>query len=144
MKKITFLFALLCASVMGWAGSTPYCGETITAVDGTHTATFTCKQTDASTYMVIITSDDVNNITGYNAAPLWMHINGSETYQVGTHFTQDGNTVTATITSSSAPDFYTSDFYFYYPAEVHFILPIGDIDFTAACSAGDATPPTMT
>ncbi len=94
--------------------------------------------------MVIITSDDVNNITGYNAAPLWMHINGSETYQVGTHFSQDGNTVTATITSSSAPDFYTSDFYFYYPAEVHFILPIGDIDFTAACSAGDATPPTMT
>ncbi len=143
-KKLTLLFALLCVSVMSWAGSTPYCGETITAVDGTHTATFTCKQTGASTYMVIITSNDVNNITGYNAAPLWMHINGSETYQVGTHFSQDGNTVTATITSSSAPDFYTSDFYFYYPAEVHFILPIGDIDFTAACSGGDATPPTMT
>lgn len=144
MKKFSLLISLLFVSVMSWAGSTPYCGETITAVDGTHTATFTCKQTDASTYMVIITSDDVNNITGYNAAPLWMHINGSETYQVGTHFSQDGNTVTATITSSSAPDFYTSDFYFYYPAEVHFILPIGDIDFTAACSAGDATPPTMT
>ncbi len=28
MRKLTILFALLCASVMGWAGSTPYCGTT--------------------------------------------------------------------------------------------------------------------
>lgn len=27
-KKLTLLFALLCASVMGWAGSTSYCGTT--------------------------------------------------------------------------------------------------------------------
>lgn len=47
MKKITFLFALLCASVMGWA-STQYCGETSPNAN----FTFSLMNVSGNTYRV--------------------------------------------------------------------------------------------
>ena len=136
-KKLTLLFALLCVSVMGWA--VQYCGETITATDGVTTAKLTCQKTGDNTYSVSITSTAASDLSGayFNAAPLWMYINGNETYHVGEHFERAGNTISATITSSTTPTFYTSTFYFYYPGEKTFNLP-NDIDFSAAC--GGSTP----
>ena len=139
-KKLTILFALLCASVMGFA-VTPYCDHTITAVDGVTTAKLTCQKTGANTYSVSITSTAASDLSGayFNAAPLWMYINGNETYHVGEHFERSGNTISATITSSTTPTFYTSTFYFYYPGEITFNLP-NDIDFSASCGGGGSTP----
>lgn len=140
MRKLTLLFALLCASVMGFA-VTPYCDHTITAVDGVTTAKLTCQKTGDNTYLVSITSTAASDLSGayFNAAPLWMYINGNETYHVGEHFERAGNTISATITSSTTPTFYTSTFYFYYPGEITFNLP-NDIDFSASCGGGDPTP----
>ena len=48
MKKLTFLFALLCVSVMGWAGNTPYCN----AVSSNANFTFSLMNISGNLYRV--------------------------------------------------------------------------------------------
>lgn len=124
-----------------WDGQRRIVTIPLQPVDGVTTAKLTCQKTGDNTYSVSITSTAASDLSGayFNAAPLWMYINGNETYHVGEHFERAGNTISATITSSTTPTFYTSTFYFYYPGEITFNLP-NDIDFSASCGGGDPTP----
>lgn len=61
MRKITFLLALLCVSVMSWA-DTKYCETPI--ADGK--ILYTCAKVDATTYTVILAGTSTYTITGCN------------------------------------------------------------------------------
>ncbi len=61
MRKITFLLALLCVSVMSWA-DTKYCETPI--ADGKNL--YTCAKVDATTYTVILAGTSTYTITGCN------------------------------------------------------------------------------
>ena len=61
MRKITFLLALLCVSVMSWA-DTEYCETPI--ADGK--ILYTCAKVDATTYTVILAGTSTYTITGCN------------------------------------------------------------------------------
>lgn len=60
-KKLTILFALLCASMMSWA-DTKYCETPI--ADGK--ILYTCAKVDATTYTVILAGTSTYTITGCN------------------------------------------------------------------------------
>ena len=102
-KKLTLLFALLCASVMGWAAK--YCNAAITSVGGRN-ATVTMRWVSGTTYEFSITT--VDNITSYSSVSLWLYRNGSETYNFGNDISRDGNTLSVQFTSSSVPSIYSN------------------------------------
>ena len=103
MRKLTLLFALLCASVMGWAAK--YCNAAITSVGGRN-ATVTMRLVSGTTYEFSITT--VDNITSYSSVSLWLYRNGSETYNFGNDISRDGNTLSVQFTSSSVPSIYSN------------------------------------
>lgn len=102
-KKLTLLFALLCVSVMGWAAD--YCNAAITS-EGGRNATVTMRLVSGTTYEFSITT--VDNITSYSSVSLWLHRNGSETYNFGNDISRDGNTLSVQFTSSSVPSIYSN------------------------------------
>lgn len=138
MRKLTILFALLCASMMSWA--TQYCGETITATDGVHTAVLTCTNPSENTYVMTLTSDDAN-FTGLRGDNMWCHINGNgTTYHMTDSYTWDAvtKTVTFTITSTAVPDMYTP-LYLNMNDEITFTT-IQNQTFEWPASCGSITP----
>lgn len=105
MKKLTLLFALLCASVMGW--STRYCGETITATNGVNTAVLTCTHPSENLYVMQITSDNAN-FTGLRGDNMYCYINGDNTnYHMTDNYTYENGIVTFNITSTATPVMHT-------------------------------------
>lgn len=101
MRKLTFLFALLCVSVVGWA--TKYCGETLTATDGVTTVTVTCTNPSANTYVMQIVGGD--NFAGLIGAGNYCHVNDAGTnlqiLQSSDFVSFDNTTKTLTITLTS-------------------------------------------
>lgn len=105
MKKIFFLAALLCTSLM--ASATDYCDVAIQSVQG-HDATVTMRLVSGTLYEFSITTAD--NITSFNAAGsnFYANVNGTGGYHVSEHLVQNGNTLSVQFESSSKPSIYAN------------------------------------
>ncbi|MBR0064007.1 MAG: discoidin domain-containing protein [Paludibacteraceae bacterium] len=142
MRKLTFLFALLCVSVMGWA--TQYCGETITATDGVTTVTITCTNPETDKYVMEIVGGD--KFSGLIGAGNYCHVNDAGTnlqVQMSDDFVSFDNetktlTVTLTSTGGYAPVFY-NPLYLNIEGEKQFTaIQNQTFEWPASCaSAGD-------
>lgn len=106
MRKITFLLALLCVSVMSWG--TQYCDETITGLTAGETAgqtlTFTASRTGTLETTFIVTSS-TSTVTGIFEGVLQNNGGGtlaSEWNNTG-GWTLDGNTLTKVVTWTTYP-----------------------------------------
>ena len=131
MKKITFLFALLCASVMGWA--TDYCHTEMSA--GGKTIYLTCQEVSAGNYQLKVECDEAMSGLGGS----FCEVNGVGGYQLNAagHFTlaADGKTITCDIASSTKPNVYTP-LYVLIDGEKNF----GSISDASWASCGGSTP----
>ena len=138
MRKLTFLFALLCASMMSWA-DTEYCGYEITGTTHGHKMSVTYQSLGSNQYTLIMTSTD--DIVSYNAGSnFYTEVNGVGGTNVSANLTQSGNTLTFTTTSNPKPNVYVGDFYVNYSdGEEHYNIPT-DEDWTATCGGGGSTP----
>lgn len=120
-----------------------WCHQAIT--QGGHTIYVSCiKRFGTSTYTLLIESDEV--MTGLSAG-CYCYINGGSpnTYQYGAsgNYTvaSGGNKITCDITSTTAPEFYTSLFVIFSSAgQITFSQPTG---ITWGVCATDENPPTM-
>ena len=106
MKKLTFLFALLCASVMMFA--TQYCEETITGLTAGETAgqtlTFTASKTGTLETTFIVTSS-TSTVTGIFEGVLQNNGGGilADTWDNAGGWTLNGTTLTKVVTWTSYP-----------------------------------------
>ena len=105
MKKLFFLTALLCASVMSFAAD--YCDAAMTSTAGSN-ATVTMRLVSGTLYEFAITTED--NITSFNAAGsnFYANVNGVGGYHVSEHLVQNGNTLSVQFESSSVPSIYAN------------------------------------
>lgn len=145
-KKLTLLFALLCASMMSWA--VQYCGETITATDGVHKAVLTCTNPSENTYVMTITSDDAN-FTGLRGDNMYCYINGDNTnYHMTDNYSWNAGTKTGTFTiaSTAVPVMHTP-LYLDMSGEITFTtIQNQTFEWPATCGAScdDSQKPTVT
>lgn len=131
MKKFTLLFALLCASVMGWAG-TKYCNYEMTA--GGHTVYFSAYKVSDGNYQIKITSADA--MDGLSAG-CYMHVNGAAGYQMLPHSTVSGDKKTITVDIAGTPGTIYNPLYIMMPGEVTFTAVQNvDIDWENTCESG--------
>lgn len=137
MRKIFFLFALLCASMMGFA--TQYCHEELTKDD--NKIYLSCQKLSDNNYQIKIEADV--QMTGLGGSHCY--VNESEHYQLNAtgHFelSADGKTITCDIESTTAPDFYTPLFVMM-PGEVAFTWP-NDVEW-GTCGASTKNNPELT
>ena len=139
MKRFSLLVLFFISTVMTLHAATTYCAETITSTNGQHTAKITCSSLGDNRYQFVFVSTDA--FTSYNTGSnFYMNVNGAGGYQVSAHLTQDGNTLTAVIESTTTPTIYAGDFFVYYSdggtqSEAHFIIL--DADFSQTCAATD-------
>lgn len=106
MKKITLLFALLCASVMGFAG-TKYCGESLSSTTGAtagQTVEFTASKTGALETTFSITSA-TSTIVGLYEAVLQNNGGGvlADDWNNNSGWTLVGNTMSKVVTWTTYP-----------------------------------------
>ena len=108
MKKITLLFALLCASVMGFAAD--YCNTAMVSRDGNN-ANVTMRLVSGTTYEFSITT--AKNIVSFNAAGsnLYANKDGVGGYHISEYLTKEGNTLSVQFTSTSKPSIYANALY---------------------------------
>lgn len=135
MKKVFFFLALMSATMLS---AKQYCGETITSNNG-HKATITCQWLGEDQYEFVFESEDA--ITGYNAggSNFFANVNGTGGYQVSNNMVQKGNTLTCTMTSTSAPTIYAGVFFVNFSdGEAQFTIPT-DADFSQACGTVELT-----
>lgn len=145
MKKLTFLFAFLCASVMGWA--TQYCGETLTATDGVTTVTITCTNPSTDTYVMQIVGGD--NFSGFIGEGNYFELSGVGGNQVKNNtdeanrtcsFDDGTKTLTVTLTSNTTPKMYTP-LYLNISGEKQFTTIQNQVfEWPTSCSGGSSTP----
>lgn len=137
MKKVFFLTALLCASVMSFAAD--YCGVTIKSVQG-HDATVTMRLVSGTLYEFSITTAD--NISGFNAAGsnFYAEVNGVGGYHVSEHLSQNGNTLSVQFESTVVPKIYANALFIVLEGigENQFNIPM-DASW-AACGAEKSDP----
>ena len=140
MKKLTFLFALLCASMLGWA-DTQYCETPI--ADGK--ILYTCAQVDATTYTVILAGTSTATITGCNNCNWGINdINGvAGGSALSFDYSSAGyGSLTATFTCATTPN----KPYVAYSAiatsagQIEINECPKDMDWTVTCSGGGSTP----
>lgn len=133
-KKLTILFALLCASMMSWA--TDYCHTEMTI--GGKTIYLTCQEISAGNYQLKVECNEAMSGLGGS----FCEVNGVGGYQLNAegHFTlsADGKTITCDIASSSAPRVYTP-LYVLIDGEKNF-GEISDASW-AACGGGSTPDP---
>ena len=150
MKKLTLLFALLCASVMGW--STQYCGETITATDGATTVNLTCTNPSENTYVVVITSSN-ENFQGLIGAGNYCYVNseGNSLQILQTSnfvdFNSSTRTLTITLTSTNGykPKFYNPFYLNFGGVQKEFTtIQNQTFDWPESCSGGGGEDPGST
>jgi len=114
MKKLFFLTALLCASVM--ASAKQYCQEELT--NSGKTIQLSCELKN-SKYTITIEGENISGLGGS-----YFTINGSENVMIKNYIaSNDGSKLIVEVTSSSAPIIYTP-LYVLMPGEVNF----GDIN----------------
>ena len=151
MKKITFLFALLCASMMTWA--VQYCEETITATDGVTTVTISCTSPSPDTYVMKIVGGE--NFAGFIGEGNYFELSGVGGYQVKNNtaetnrtcsFNSATKTLTITMTSDRVPKMYTP-MYLNISGEKQFTTIQNQVfEWPASCGGGvctDAEVPTI-
>ena len=140
MRKLTFLFALLCASMLGWA-DTQYCETPI--ADGK--ILYTCAQVDATTYTVILAGTSTATITGCNNCNWGINdINGvAGGSALSFDYSSAGyGSLTATFTCATTPN----KPYVAYSAiatsagQIEINECPKDMDWTVTCSGGGSTP----
>lgn len=139
MKKITFLFALLCASVMGWAAE--YCNTLVTDVNGENPVYLSCYHVSGTTYRIEYASTPSLTITGKGGCNVEVTKSGA---LGGISFEYADNKVYSEFESSNTPTKTSgaNDVYLMINGEKHYNLP-ADIDFSISC--GGSTPePTPT
>lgn len=150
MKKITFIFALLCASVMGWAGSTPYCNVT------SPNANFTFSLMNVSGNLYRIQFDAVGDIK-FASTPFNNNCGVNQTEGAGITFGNDGWIMTddraykdfTTATSTSVPTNFYGNYFCFNQKGGGLIIIEGfnpsDVDWTATCgsSCSDTQAPTV-
>ncbi len=111
-KKLTLLFTLLCASVMGFA--VQYCNTTITAEDGVSTVTLTCVQPTPGTYVMTIVGGA--NFGGFIGEGNYFELscvggnqvkNNTDEANRVCNFDEGSRTLTITMTADRAPKMYT-------------------------------------
>ncbi len=135
MKKFTLLFALLCASVMGFAG-TKYCNYEMTA--GGHTVYFSAYKVSDGNYQIKITSADA--MDGLSAG-CYMHVNGAAGYQMLPHSTVSGDKKTITVDITGTPGTIYNPLYIMMPGEVTFsAVQNVDIDWENTCDSSTPDP----
>ncbi|MBQ4395372.1 MAG: fibronectin type III domain-containing protein [Paludibacteraceae bacterium] len=134
MRKLTILFALLCATMMSWA--TDYCHTEMTT--GGKTIYLTCQEISAGNYQLKVECNEAMSGLGGS----FCEVNGVGGYQLNAdgHFTLsgDGKTITCDIASSSAPRVYTP-LYVLIDGEKNF-GEISDASW-AACGGGSTPDP---
>lgn len=142
MKKISFLFALLCASVMGWA-STQYCGETSPNAN----FTFSLMNVSGNTYKIQF--DAVGDVK-FGGAAVNVNCGVNQTAGAGIFFGGDNaaNWVFtddcaylefATASESSVPTGFYGNYFCFSKKGGDIIVIEGfnpsDVDWTATCAA---------
>ena len=153
MRKITFLLALLCVSVMGWA--TKYCGEAVqSTVDNTSVSiSATVKRSGDKTLLVqfesslIASMRDGGCFQGWGDGAVWENQEDAvQNFEVG--WTQTGNVWSKEFTFSTYPVSGTGQIYALFnltegsPAVAGFTL--STVDLFTDCSSGDPEPPAVT
>ena len=148
-NKLYLLFTLLCVSVMGWA-ATQYCGET----SPNSNFTFTLKNVSGNTYRIQFDAIGADKfVSAYN-----INCGVNQSAGAGIFFGGDNATNWVFTDDQAYLDFTTASAgsvptgfygnYFCFNKKGGGLIEISnfnpaDVDWTAACSAGDATPPTM-
>ena len=150
MRKITFLLALLCVSVMGWA--VQYCNTTITADDGVTTVTLTCVQPTPGTYVMTIVGG--SNFGGFIGAGNYFELSGVGGNQVKNNtdeanrvcnFDEGSRTLTITMTADRAPKMYTPLYLDISGQKTFTTIQDQVFDWPTECaSCTDVTGPTVT
>lgn len=136
MKKLTFLFALLCASVLGWAG-TKYCNYEMTA--GGHTVYFSAYKVSEGNYQIKLTSTDAMDAL---SAGCYMNVNGVGGYQMLPHSTVSNDKKTITVDIAGTPGTIYNPLYIMMPGEVAFTAVQNvDIDWENTCEGGGDPEP---
>ena len=129
MRKLTFLLALLCASVMGWAKQ--YCQEALT-LSGNATIYLSCTSPSAGNYQIVIEGENLNGLGGSFFNPGTVDLRTTVTSSTSTRIVCD-------IAASSAPTLYTP-LYVMCPGEQNIGWP-NDVEW-GECAGGDPTPVT--
>lgn len=107
MKKLTFLFAFLCANAVAFAAD--YCNAALTSRDGKN-ATVTMRLVSGTTYEFSITT--VDNIVSFNSGSnFYANKDGVGGYHVAANLAKDGNTLSVQFTSTSKPSIYANDLF---------------------------------
>lgn len=148
-NKLYLLFALLCASMMTWA-ATQYCGET----SPNSNFTFTLKNVSGNTYRIQFDAIGADKfVSAFN-----INCGVNQSAGAGIFFGGDNATNWVFTDDQAYLDFTTASAgsiptgfygnYFCFNKKGGGLIEISnfnpaDVDWTAACSAGDATPPTM-
>lgn len=134
MKKITFLFALLCVSMMGFAAQ--YCHEELT--NGDNKIYLSCQKLSDNNYQILIEADVQMNGLGGS----FCHVNENQPYQLNAegHFvlSADGKSITCNIESTTDPNLYTP-LYVMMPGEVAFGWP-NDVEWSTCGAQGKTNP----
>ena len=151
MKKITFLFALLCASVMGWADPTPYCGVTSPNED------FTFSLMNVSGNLYRVQFDAIGDVK-FGSSPYNNNCGVNQTDGAGIYFGNAANWVMTddrayydftTASEASVPtNFYGN--YFCFNKKGGGLIEISgfnpaDVDWSATCgtSCDDSQKPVV-
>lgn len=127
MKKVFFLTALLCASVMSYA--TQYCAEPLTLSGGAEIK-LTCVTVSAGNYQIVIEGTDLNGLGGSFYNPGAVDLRTKITTSTSTKIVCD-------IAAESAPVVYTP-LYVMCPGEQNISWP-NDIEW-GVCSTGKTDP----
>lgn len=147
MRKITFLLALLCVSMMGWA--TQYCGRVVEATVGEtagQTLTFTASRTGTLETTFILTSS-TSTLTTFYAIDVRNAAGGGVTSTNWNEWESSGGTLTKVVTWTTYP---SSEFDIYLVAHrsgagTDIIgATFTSVDVSAACSScTDETKPSI-
>ena len=136
MKKIFTLIALICASVMSFAGQ--YCHEELT--NGDNKIYLSCQMLSEGNYQIKIEADvQMNGLGGsfcYKDGQAGYQLNAEGHYSLSA----DGKTIICDIESNAAPNLYTP-LYVLMPGEVSFPWP-GDVVW-GTCSEATKTNPEL-
>lgn len=123
-RKLTFLFALLCASVMGFA--TQYCGESLT-LNGGAEIQLSCIAVSEGNYQIIIEGENLNGLGGSFYNPGAVDLRTAITTNTSTKIVCD-------IAAASAPSLYTP-LYVLCPGEQSIGWP-NDVEWAACGGSG--------
>ena len=126
-KKLTILFALVCASMMSWA--TQYCHTAL--VNGDNTIYLSCQLVSEGNYRLIVEGENLNGFGGSFFNPGATDLRTTITSNSSTKIVCD-------IPAASAPNLYTP-LYVMMPSEVSFAWP-NDVEWTD-CGGGSTPTP---